>query len=232
MKKAKICIADDHQLFRDGLLQLINLHPDMDVVGVAKDGLEMLTLHREVRPDLILMDISMPISNGIEGARLIREFDADVTILMLTALDSDEKLIESIRAGADGYLLKKTSSEGLLRALRGALKGETSLPRHLTTRLIKEYTDVIKERSSQSMASINLPTLTTRELQVLELIATGVSNKQIAVQLGISLYTTKSHVRNLLKKLGVKSRWQAVQVSNDIGLLHTRKQNIDRGIKD
>lgn len=232
MKKAKICIADDHELFRDGLFQLINQQPDMEVVGVAKDGLEMLTLHRELQPDLVLMDISMPVSDGIEGARLIREFDADVTILMLTALDSDEKLIESIRAGADGYLLKKTSSEGLLRALRGALKGETSLPRHLTNRLIKEYTDAITERPPQPMDSIDLPTLTTRELQVLEIIASGASNKQIAIQLGISLYTTKSHVRNLLSKLGVKSRWQAVQVSNDMGLLRTRKQNFDRGIKD
>ena len=232
MKKAKICIADDHELFRDGLLQLINLQPDMEVVGVAKDGLEMLTLHRELQPDLVLMDISMPVSDGIEGARLIREFDADVTILMLTALDSDEKLIESIRAGADGYLLKKTSSDGLLRALRGALKGETSLPRHLTTRLIKEFTDVITERPQQPESSINFPTLTTRELQVLEIIASGASNKEIAIQLGISLYTTKSHVRNLLSKLGVKSRWQAVQVSNDMGLLRTRKQNVARGIKD
>ena len=232
MKKAKICIADDHELFRDGLLQLINLQPDMEVVGVAKDGLEMLTLHRELQPDLVLMDISMPVSDGIEGARLIRELDADVTILMLTALDSDEKLIESIRAGADGYLLKKTSSDGLLRALRGALKGETSLPRHLTTRLIKEFTDAITERPQQPESSINFPTLTTRELQVLEIIASGASNKEIAIQLGISLYTTKSHVRNLLSKLGVKSRWQAVQVSNDMGLLRTRKQNVARGIKD
>ena len=232
MRKAKICIADDHELFRDGLFQLINLQPDMEVVGVAKDGLEMLTMHRELHPDLILMDVSMPISDGIEGTRLIREFDADVTALMLTALDSDEKLIEAIRAGADGYLLKKNSSEGLLRALRGALKGETSLPRHLTTRLVKEYTDAIIDRPSQPMDSVNLPTLTTRELQVLELIAGGASNKQIAMQLGISLYTTKSHVRNLLSKLGVKSRWQAVQVSNDMGLLHTRKHNVNRGMKD
>ncbi len=232
MKKAKICIADDHELFRDGLLQLINLQPDMEVVGVAKDGLEILTLHRQLQPDLILMDISMPISDGIEGTRLIREFDTDVTILMLTALDSDEKLIEAIRAGADGYLLKKTSSDGLLRALRGALKGEASLPRHLTTRLIKEYAEAITGRSSQPADSYNSPTLTSREIQVLELIASGASNNQIAIQLGISLYTTKSHVRNLLSKLGVKNRWQAIQAANNMGLLRTRKQNIDQGIED
>ena len=232
MPKARICIADDHELFKDGLSHLINRQPDMEVVGVAKDGLEMLTLNRELKPDLILMDISMPISDGIEGTRLIREFDADVTILVLTALDSDEKLIEAIRAGADGYMLKKTSSEGLLRAVRGALNGETTLPRHLTARLIKEYTEAITGRSSQPADSYNSPTLTSREIQVLELIASGASNNQIAIQLGISLYTTKSHVRNLLSKLGVKNRWQAIQAANYMGLLRTRKQNIDQGIED
>ncbi len=232
MPKARICIADDHELFKDGLSYLINQQPDMEVVGVAKDGLEMLTLNRELKPDLILMDISMPISDGIEGTRLIREFDADVTILVLTALDSDEKLIEAIRAGADGYMLKKTSSEGLLRAVRGALNGETTLPRHLTARLIKEYAEAITGRSSQPADSYNSPTLTSREIQVLELIASGASNNQIAIQLGISLYTTKSHVRNLLSKLGVKNRWQAIQAANNMGLLRTRKQNIDQGIED
>jgi len=223
MPKARICIADDHELFKDGLSHLINQQPDMEVVGVAKDGLEILNLTRELKPDLILMDISMPISDGIEGTRLIREFDADVTILVLTALDSDEKLIEAIRAGADGYMLKKTSSEGLLRAVRGALNGETTLPRHLTARLIKEYAEAITGRSSQPADSYNSPTLTSREIQVLELIASGASNNQIAIQLGISLYTTKSHVRNLLSKLGVKNRWQAIQAANNMGLLRTRK---------
>ena len=232
MPKARICIADDHELFKDGLAYLINQQPDMEVVGVAKDGLEILTLNRELKPDLILMDISMPISDGIESTRLIREFDADVTILMLTAIDSDEKLIDAIRAGADGYLLKKTSSTGLLRAVRGALNGETTLPRHLTTRLVKEYAETITDRPAQAVGFSNFPTLTSREIQVLELIASGASNNQIAVQLGISLYTTKSHVRNLLSKLGVKNRWQAVQVTKNMGLPRTRKQNVDQGIED
>lgn len=218
MAKSRICIADDHELFRAGLVQLINQQPDMEVVGVAGDGLEVLTLARNLKPDLILMDIHMPISDGVEATYLIREFDADVTIVMLTALDSDEQLIEAIRAGADGYMLKNTSSEGFLRALRGALHGEATLPPHLAPRLIKEYA-ALASQPQQPPIPDSSPILTSREIQVLELIASGASNQQIADQLGISLYTTKSHVRNVLGKLGAKNRWQAASIARDRGLL-------------
>jgi DNA-binding NarL/FixJ family response regulator len=218
MAKSRICIADDHELFRAGLVQLINQQPDMEVAGVAGDGLEVLTLARNLKPDLILMDIHMPISDGVEATFLIREFDADVTIVMLTALDSDEQLIEAIRAGADGYMLKNTSSEGFLRALRGALQGEATLPPHLAPRLIKEYA-ALASQPQQPPIPDSSPILTSREIQVLELIANGASNQQIADQLGISLYTTKSHVRNVLGKLGAKNRWQAASIARDRGLL-------------
>jgi two-component system NarL family response regulator len=218
MAKSRICIADDHELFRAGLVQLINQQPDMEVAGVAGDGLEVLTLARNLSPDLILMDIHMPISDGVEATYLIREFDADVTIVMLTALDSDEQLIEAIRAGADGYMLKNTSSEGFLRALRGALQGEATLPPHLAPRLIKEYA-ALASQPQQPPIPDSSPILTSREIQVLELIASGASNQQIADQLGISLYTTKSHVRNVLGKLGAKNRWQAASIARDRGLL-------------
>jgi len=229
MPKARICIADDHELFRSGLVQLINQQADLEVVGEARDGLEMLTLARQLKPDLILMDINMPISDGVEATYLIREFDTDTTIFMLTALDSDEKLIQSIKAGADGYLLKNTSSEGFLRALRGALAGEATLPRHLTVSLVKEYTRLASQPARQASAYAS-PTLTTRELQVLKAIASGASNQQIAEQLGISLYTTKSHVRNLLGKLGAENRWQAADIAQEMGLL--RERDFDRGTKD
>lgn len=231
MPKARICIADDHELFREGLVQLINRQIDMEVVGTASDGLEMLTLARELKPDLILMDIHMPISDGVEATHLIREFDQDITIVMLTALDSDEKLVEAIRAGAEGYMLKNTSSEGFLRAVRGALDGETTLPRHLTGRLVKEYAQLAKQ-PRQPAGSYDSPTLTSREIQVLELIARGASNQQIAEQLAISLYTTKSHVRNLLGKLGVQNRWQAADMAKDMGLLRTHKRGMERGLED
>lgn len=229
MPKARICIADDHELFRTALIQLINQQTDMEVVGVAGDGLEMLTIARQMEPDLILMDINMPISDGVEATYLIREFSADITILMLTALDNEEKLIQAIDAGADGYLLKNTSSDGFLRALRGTLSGETTLPRHLTTRLVKEYSQLAKQPARQAHAG-EMPTLTSRELQVLEAIASGASNQQIAERFGISLYTAKSHVRNLLGKLGAENRWQAADIAQTMGLL--RKRDFNQGRKD
>ena len=223
MTKLKICIADDHVLFRDGLVGLINRQPDMEVVGIAGDGLEILTMAKDLTPDMILMDISMPISDGIEGTRLIREFDSDVIIVMLTAQDSDEKLIEAIRVGANGYMVKNTSSEGLLRALRGAISGEAPLPRHLTAGLLDEFKR-IADNPQPGMPYSTAPsaTLTFREIEVLELIADGTSNQQISDQFGVSLYTIKSHVRNLIRKLGAKNRRDAVRIARDMGLLRDR----------
>lgn len=231
MSKSRICIADDHELFRQGLVMLLDQQSDLEVVGVADDGLEILSLTREMMPDLILMDINMPICDGVEATRLIREINDDVLIFILTALDSDDNLIEGIKAGANGYLLKKTSSDGFLRAVRGALAGESTLPRHLTARLIKEYTDLVN-KPKQPTHTYDSPTLTFREIQVLELIASGASNQQIAENLGISLYTTKSHVRNLLSKLGAENRWQAATIAQNLGLLRTSIQNSPQGSED
>ena len=219
MTKYKICIADDHVLFRDGLVSLINRQPDMEVVGIAGDGLEVLAIAKDLTPDMILMDISMPISDGIEGTRLIREFDSKVIIVMLTAQDSDKKLIEAIRAGANGYLVKNTSSEGLLRALRGAISGEAPLPRHLTAGLLDEFRKTTDNPQPGMANSAQSATLTFREIEVLELIAGGTSNQQISDQFGVSLYTIKSHVRNLIRKLGAKNRRDAVRIARDMGIL-------------
>ena len=219
MTKIKICIADDHVLFKDGLVSLINQQPDMEVVGVADDGLEILALVRDLDPDLILMDISMPISDGIEGTRLIRESNSEIIIIMLTAQDNDEKLVGSVRAGANGYLVKNTSSDGLLRALRGALTGEVPLPRHLTAGLLKEISKPKNSPPAKSEHHHLSTTLTFREIQVLDLIASGASNQQISDQLGVSLYTIKSHVRNLISKLGAKNRREAAQIAHDLGIL-------------
>jgi len=222
--KIRICIADDHVLFRDGLVSLINQQPDMEVVGVAGDGLEVLALVRDIIPDLILMDISMPISDGIEGTRLIREFNSSIIILMLTAQDNDEKLVEAVRAGANGYMVKSTSSDGLLRALRGALAGEVPLPRHLTARLLKEFNKPTVNLPAKTAHHTPSTTLTFREIQVLELIASGASNQQISDQLGVSLYTIKSHVRNLISKLGANNRRDAVLIAHDLGILYNNRR--------
>lgn len=219
MTKIKICIADDHVLFKDGLVSLINQQPDMEVVGLAGDGLEILALVRDLDPDLILMDVSMPISDGIEGTRLIRESNSEIIIIMLTAQDNDEKLIEAVRAGANGYLVKSTSSDGLIRALRGAISGEVPLPRHLTAGLLKELSEPKDNLPAKSGHHHLSTTLTFREIQVLDLIASGASNQQISDQLGVSLYTIKSHVRNLISKLGAKNRREAAQIAHDLGIL-------------
>jgi len=206
-------------LFRDGLVGLINRQPDMEVIGIAGDGLEILTMAKDLTPDMILMDISMPISDGIEGTRLIREFDSNVIIIMLTAQDSDEKLIDAVQVGANGYLVKNTSSEGLLRALRGAISGEVSLPRHLTAGLLDAYRKTANNPQLGAPHSSPSTTLTFREIEVLELIADGTSNQQISDQFGVSLYTIKSHVRNLIRKLGAKNRRDAVRIARDMGVL-------------
>ena len=224
MTKTKICIADDHVLFRDGLVSLIDQQPDMEVVGVAADGLEIIALARDLMPDLILMDVSMPISDGIEGTRLIRELGTNIIILILTAQDNDEKLIEAVRAGANGYLVKSTSSDGLLRALRGALAGEVPLPRHLTAGLLKEINKPISNQPTKTGQHAPSATLTFREIQVLELIASGASNQQISDQLGVSLYTIKSHVRNLISKIGAKNRNDAVRIARDLGVLNNNRR--------
>jgi len=196
----------------------------MEVVGVAGDGLEVLALVRDIMPDLILMDISMPISDGIEGTRLIREFNSSIIILMLTAQDNDEKLVEAVRAGANGYMIKSTSSDGLLRALRGALAGEVPLPRHLTAGLLKEFNKPTVNLPAETAYHTPSTTLTFREIQVLELIASGASNQQISDQLGVSLYTIKSHVRNLISKLGANNRRDAVLIARDLGILYNNRR--------
>lgn len=223
MTKTKICIADDHVLFRDGVVGLINQQPDMEVVGVAADGLEIIALARDLLPDLILMDLSMPISDGIEGTRLIRELSPNIIILILTAQDNDEKLIEAVRAGANGYMVKSTSSDGLLRALRGALAGEAPLPRHLTAGLLREFNKPTVDLPTRIEHHTPSATLTFREIQVLELIASGASNQQISDQLGVSLYTIKSHVRNLISKIGAKNRNDAVRIARAFGVLNNKR---------
>lgn len=219
MARTRVCIADDHALFRDGLVSLINRQPDMEVVGVAGDGLEMLSLARESDIDIILMDVMMPISDGIESTRLIREYNENVLILMLTAQDDEEKLIDAIQAGANGYLLKSASSEGLLRAVRGALAGEFSLPRHLTAGMLRGLMDASDGGLGADRPAGLSTTLTHREIRVLELIDHDASNQQIADQLGISLHTAKSHVRNIIGKLGARNRWEAVRIAREMGIL-------------
>jgi two-component system nitrate/nitrite response regulator NarL len=220
MPKARILLADDHELFREGLAGLINTQPDLAVVGQAGDGFEALTLARDLKPDLIVMDITMPVCDGLEATRLIRaEPSLEATrIVMLTVHDENERLFEALKAGANSYMLKSMNSTDFLQGIRSALAGEAALPPKLAAGLIDEYTR-LAARPAAVIEPENAYELTEREREVLSLIATGAANKEIATELALSLHTVKSHVRNILNKLHVANRRQAARLAVKKGLV-------------
>jgi DNA-binding NarL/FixJ family response regulator len=212
MTRARILLADDHDLFREGLAGLINAQTDLEVAGQAGDGLEALTLARDLKPDLIIMDINMPICDGLEATRLIRTEWAEARIVMLTVHDEDAKLFEAIKSGAQGYMLKSLHSAEFLRGVRSALNGEAVLPPKLAGHLLTEFA-----RLAQRPAGVATPGeadgLTAREQEILDLIATGATDKAIAEKLSLSLHTVKSHVRNILSKTHAVNRRHAVKLA-------------------
>lgn len=216
MPRFRILLTDDHDLFREGLAGLINAQLDLEVVGQANDGLEALTLARDLKPDLIVMDIKMPLCDGLEATRLIRAEIPDAKILMLTVHDEEEKLFEAIKAGAGGYLLKSTHSADFLNGVRGALAGEAVLPPKLATRLLDEFVRLANRPQPEATTTTDL---TSRELEVLQLIATQASDKEIAAQLNLSLHTVKTHVRNILGKLHAVNRRHAATLAAQGGLV-------------
>jgi DNA-binding NarL/FixJ family response regulator len=218
MSSSRILLADDHALFREGLAGVIDAQPDLEVVAQAGDGLEALVLARDLRPDLIVMDINMPVCDGLEATRLIRAELPAARILMLTIYDEDEKLFEAIKAGASGYLLKNTHAPDFLRGVRNVLSGEAALPARLAARVLDEFARLAR-RLPPAHSSNQAFELTAREREVLNLIAESVQDKEIATQLSLSLYTVKSHVRNILSKLHVANRYQAARLAARHGLL-------------
>jgi len=211
MTRARILLSDDHDLFREGLAGLINAQPDLEIVGQAGDGLEALTLVRDLKPDLIVMDINMPICDGLEATRLIRSEWAEARIVMLTVHDEDEKLFSAISAGAQGYMLKSLNAQDFLQSVRAALRGEAVLPPRLAAHLLTEFAR-LADRPGQAAAG-EAAGLTPREQEVLDLIATGATDKEIAERLSLSLHTVKSHVRNILSKTHAMNRRQAAKLA-------------------
>jgi DNA-binding NarL/FixJ family response regulator len=218
MTRAHILLVDDHALFREGLAGVIDAQPDLAVVGQAGDGLEALVLARDLRPDLIIMDINMPVCDGLEATRLIHAELPAVRILMLTIHDEDEKLFEAIKAGASGYLLKNTHAPDFLRGVRSVLVGEAALPARLAARVLDGFARLALGQSP-ARANDQEFELTGREHEVLRLIAEGAQDKEIAAQLSLSLYTVKSHVRNILSKLHAANRRQAARLAAHHGLI-------------
>jgi len=212
MTRAKILLADDHDLFREGLASLISSQPDLEVAGQAVDGLEAYALARQLRPDLIVMDIQMPVCDGLEATRLIRADRPEARILMLTVHDEEAKLFEAIKSGASGYVLKNTSSADFLADVRSALAGEAPLPPKLALSLLEEFARLMNQPASGA-ANPPPPELTTREREILEFLARGATDKEIATRLSLSLHTVKTHVRNILGKLHAVNRRQAADVA-------------------
>ncbi|MCA0353704.1 MAG: response regulator transcription factor [Chloroflexi bacterium] len=214
----KLLICDDQAVVRDGLSIMLNLAPDLEVIAVASNGREAVQLSAEWQPDLILMDLKMPIMNGIEATRQISAAQPLVKILVLTTYDDDEWLFEAIRAGAAGYLLKDMAHSDLVSAIRGTVSGKAYVDPNVTARLLSQ----VANSRNQPPASQLTGRLTERELAVLNLIATGHTNASIAEQLRLSEGTVRNHVSTILSKLDVVDRTQAALLAVEHGL-HQRE---------
>jgi DNA-binding NarL/FixJ family response regulator len=218
VSRIRILIVDDHDLFREGLAGIITAQADLQVVGEAGDGLEAIIKARELKPDLILMDIQMPGCDGLEATQKIKRELPEIIIVMLTVRDEEEKLFEAIRSGAQGYLLKNIHSRELLDGLRGAMRGEAAISPILAGRMLEEFRRVSQYEPREAIQD-ELAMLTLREKEVLSLVAQGRSDKEIAALLSISLHTVKSHLRNILAKLHVNTRREAAYLAKNKGLL-------------
>lgn len=216
MKQIRVLLVDDHALFREGLAGIITAQPDMQVVGEANDGLEAFVKAQELKPDLILMDVEMPGMNGLEAARQIKQILPETIIVMLTVRDDDDKLFQALKNGAQGYLLKEIRSQSMLEMLRGAMRGEAALSPNLAGRVLLEFrrlsTGGIPEKEEDGG-------LTEREQEVLFQASKGATDKEIAAELNISLNTVKTHMRNILSKLQVRTRREATRAAYAKGIL-------------
>jgi DNA-binding NarL/FixJ family response regulator len=210
-----VLIADDQALVRAGFRAILESQPQIKVVGEARDGLDAVDLARRRRPDVVLMDIQMPGMDGLEATRRVLAENAWVAVLMLTTFDLDEYVYEALQAGASGFLLKDVSPEGLIEAVRVVAQGDALIAPSVTKRLIEQFA-----RSSPPRAApAGLDEVTPRELEVLGLMARGLSNAEIAAQLVLSEATVKTHVKRILAKLAVRDRVQAVVLAYESGLV-------------
>ncbi len=204
----RVLIVDDHALFRRGLQMVLEGEPDIDVVGEASDGSEAVKKAEDSTPDVVLMDVRMPKRSGIEATRVIKDTLPSTRILMLTISDEEADLYEAIKAGASGYLLKEISIDEVANAVRQVNQGQSLISPSMASKLLNEFATMVKRRDERSQ--MPGPRLTDRELQVLRLVAKGLNNKDIGDDLFISENTVKNHVRNILEKLHLHSRMEAV----------------------
>jgi len=217
----RIIVADDHQVVRAGFAALLDTQPDFAVVGTACDGAEAVRMGRDLRPDVALVDVRMPGTDGIEATRqLTGSGQGGPRVLILTTFDLDEYVYDALCAGASGFLLKDVTAERLFDAVRVVAAGEALLAPTVTRRLISEFAR--QRRGTAAPATAGLTTLTPRETQVLRLVAEGLSNTEIAARLVVTEETVKTHVSRVLSKLGLRDRTQAVVAAYESGLVVPR----------
>lgn len=213
----RILIVDDQALFREGLRTLLSVQPDFDIVGEAGNGEDGLKMAVQTHPDVVLMDLRMPIMDGVKMTERIKSSLPACRVIVLTTFDDDELVFDGLRAGAIGYLLKDVSSNKLFDAIRAASRGEYFLLPAITAKVIAEFARI--PRSNPNRSHDSAETLSPRENEILRLVASGDSNKEIAERLVISEGTVKNHLSNILAKLSVKDRLQAVIRARELGWL-------------
>lgn len=213
-EQIRILLVDDQALFREGLRTLLSLQRDFDIVGEAGNGDEAVRAVALVHPNVVLMDMRMPVMDGVAATRALREAAPAVRVIALTTFDDDEYVFEALRAGAAGYLLKDTPSEKLVEAIRAAARGESFLQPSIAAKVVAEFS-----RMSAPKPEPLVEPLSERETDILRLLAAGSSNKEIGATLFITEGTVKNHITNILGKLGVRDRTQAALKARELGLL-------------
>lgn len=214
----RILLVDDQVLFREGLHTLLSVQPDLEVVGEAGNGEEAITAVAALQPDVVLMDLRMPVLDGVAATQRISESHPATRVIILTTFDNDEYVFDGLRAGAVGYLLKDVPSARLYEAIRATARGESFLQPAIAAKVVAEFARLSARPSANPQADLVEP-LSERELEILQHLATGASNREIASQLYITEGTVKNHVTNILGKLGVRDRTQAALKAREMGLI-------------
>jgi two-component system response regulator NreC len=215
MSKIRVLICDDHAILRDGIRLLLNSQPDMDVVGEAVDGRDAVEKVRVLKPDIVLMDIAMPLLNGLQATKQIRRDDPNMRVLVLTMYESDEYVSQMLEAGVMGYVLKKAAGSELVHAIRAVHQGEAFLYPSIAKWLVKDY----MRRMDAGQERVSFDGLTDREREVLQLVAEGHSNRQIADLLNLSIRTVQNHRAHIMEKLGMHDRGELIKYAVQKGII-------------
>ncbi|MDC4203036.1 MAG: response regulator transcription factor [Candidatus Manganitrophus sp.] len=217
MTKIRILIADDHRVVREGLVAILKSRSDMDVVGEAINGFEVIEKTKALKPDVILMDISMPQMNGVEATRAVRKISPEIGIVVLTMHDDDATIFELVRTGVHGYLLKDADASEIVKAIQSIYKGESIIHPSIARKILGEFSQLETEQVKK--APRQMYNLSGREVDVLRRVAKGKTNKEIASELHLSEKTIKNHVRNIFHKMGVYDRTEAAMKGVQEGII-------------